>query len=366
MEVSASREMPQNPEDPRSRLLESVEAYTDSEDPRDLVFINHIREMAAHPKGLHRYRAAASEFLKFTQKLPYKIERGAIKRKDGTATGYDFGGGPNAQQFKQEMDRLLNDALIVAFNKLFSEFNPTSKSLTGCFIKWVKEKCRLKYMMIDWYRKEFGTPKALTEKQQARLIKKYQKEERERSREEAHELLTKDMDDQSNNFFWLKHLMDDSRCTYRVLAENVLLGDGALQEITNRFGFDYDAFYAEYKRHFCPAIICHRLENSLFTPQDLDRIQMAIEQDRSLDNYVYNHLPLITPKFMAERRFRMFGNSPRTFDRIVEELKKCKPKTYGKLTPADLETMYRKKIVPILGKLVARVLNYKGTNILTK
>jgi len=354
-----SASMSSDNNDPCDRLLQIARQYAQkSLDPRDREFLTHIEAIAQQPIDSHKRKRAIGNLYLFLKGLPYNADK-------------RFQGGSHENIIKEEYETIFDEVITEALKRMWSEFNPTGESFTGCFINWVNEKLRLRFLLIEFYSKikretpdeiqssTFEDPISLTDLTQQIAS------DQQISKKHQVQVLDAFAEDVERAPFWqINYLMNEPRCNYRMLTKRLIFGTEKIQTIVDEFQFKYQAFYARYKRDFLPELLARRLEQNLYTPLHSELIKEAIASSSTLAKPVKAEYVDITPKFMAQKCFPMFCHQPLTLEEIVEQLKVQKPKTYKNLDEPKLEDLWRRKCYPKIGEVVAQVLGYgKGSDI---
>jgi hypothetical protein len=377
--IPPASSMSPDPNNPSYRLWLLAHEYAHKKPNPDALsdrqFFEHIDAIARQPIGSPRHKRAIEQMYLFIRKLPYNADK-------------RFRQGRFENPIRDEYENILDSVMARAIAQMWTEFNPTGKSFTGCFIhKWVNEKLRLQYLVLDFYRKinldmpdEVSSTDSnaklnlidlnqLIASDQARIqAEKMQA----RLKQQQVKVLDAFAEDVERSPFWVtNHLMNEPRCNYRMLAKRLLFGTDKIQEIVDEFQaegqrFEYQAFYAQYKRDFISAVLLRRLENNLFAPSLIEMIKEAIAINPTLDKPVYTKYPAIAPKFMAKQLLPMFRPQPLTLQEIIKLLQSSEYDylTYKNLKEPELESIWRNKCYPRIGKEVEKVLHYsKGSDI---
>jgi hypothetical protein len=326
------------------------------DDLRDHQFFEHIDAITQQPIGSPRRKRAIEQLYLFIRTLPYKADK-------------RFRQGRFENPIRDEYENILDSVMARAIAQMWTEFNPTGKSFTGCFINWVKFKLRLDFQLRDFYNEirldvpeEVSSAASETPTNLSDLNQKIASDQA-MSKTQQVRVLDAFAEDVERSPFWVtNHLMNEPRCNYRMLAKRLLFGTDKIQAIVDEFQaegqrFEYQAFYAQYKRDFIPSVLLRRLENNLFAPSLIDMIKEAIAINPTLDKPVYTRYPAIAPKFMAKQLLPMFRPQPLTLQEIIKLLQSSEYDylTYKNLDELELESIWRNKCYPKIGKEVAKV-----------
>ncbi|MDX2255747.1 MAG: hypothetical protein NW214_09545 [Pseudanabaenaceae cyanobacterium bins.39] len=378
-----------DPDDFRYRLWCSVQQYADSNDPSDRLFARHVHEIATTIYDSRSYHRAETDFYQYVSKLGYGADKNFRERAYAN-WARDF--------VRESMPLVLATAIREMWKPPKRGFNPTGESLVGCWRKYVNEKVRLKYILLDEYRKiRLDVPNEglgangdnkinLSDLNQfiASDQAKIREQEKEaRLKQQEAKLLTAFEKDVLESDFWvINYIKNEPKLTYRLLTmrlkHNFCLGREKFQAIVDEFcpiaedatpeeiAKARDSYYSRVDRqlrdHFYPDILTRRLTKNLFTPLQIEQIREAIANSESLDIPVYKNYPAITPKFMAEKLLPMFQPKPLTIAEIIKLLQSPEYDylTYKKLDEPKLQQIWDKKCAPKIGKIAAQVLTYSS------
>ena len=343
-----------DPHDFRYRLWLVVNQYADIDNPSDRLFVKHIHAIAIAPFDSPSFHRARAAFYLYVSKIHY----GADETFRGNKTYAKW-----ARDFIEESQPLV---LAKAIALMWSEFNPPSHSLVGCWVTWVNYKLRLKYGLFDAFKKikldvsadaieeKTGQPLHINDDLDAQVAAdQYQVK---KQREQAFLAFAEDVE--RSDFWVANHLINDPRCNYRMLAKRLLIGTDKIQAIADEFKCKYQKLNGQITRTFYPETSLRRLEKNLFASADLEIVKEAIANDSSLDKPVVTKYPHVTPKFMAKQRLPIFRPKPLTFDEIVKTLQQQDYLKYCQLDELELESLWLSKCYPRIGKVVAKVLDY--------
>lgn len=344
-------------DDPCHPLWQKLQRYRNSSDD-DRQFFEHIDAIARQPIGSPRRKRAIEQLYLFIRNLPYNSDK-------------RFKKGKFENPIRDEYENILESVMAIAITEMWSEFNPTGASFTGCFINWIKRKLRLDYLILDFFKdikNEIPDEVKNTDCEEpinfADLNQQIESDQAKFKKQQARVLDAFAEDVERSPFWETNYLMNDPRCTYRMLANRLLFGTDRIQTIVDELQFEYQAFYAQLQRDFYPAVLLRRLENNLFAPSVITSIRETIASNPQFDRPVYNKMPEISPKFMAECLLPIFRPQPMTFTNMVEMLRGNRPKTYRDLNEEVLAKIWRNKCYPKIGKEMAKLLHYsKGSDI---
>jgi hypothetical protein len=390
--IPKASSMPSEPDsdDFRYRLWSIVQQYADINDPSDRLFARHIHEIATTIYDSRSYHRAEANFYEYVSKLGYGADKSFRERAYANW----------AKDFVQEsMPLVLATAIRVMWEPPKRGFSPTGESLVGCWRKYVNEKLRLKYILLDEYQKirldipdeglqaNGASKPSLSDLNQmlaSDQAKMREAKQQARLKQQEAKLLTAFEKDVLENDFWvINYIKNEPKLTYRLLTmrlkHDFCLGCEKFQAIVNEFcpiaedvtpeeitearKSYYSKIDAELRRHVYPKILTRRLIKNLFTPLQIEQIREAIANSESLDIPVYKNYPAITPKFMAEKLLPMFqplNQKPLTIAEIINLLRSPKYDylTYKKLDEPKLQQIWDKKCAPKIGKIAAQVLTY--------
>ncbi|MBD2151132.1 hypothetical protein H6F44_13525 [Pseudanabaena sp. FACHB-1277] len=379
--IPKASSMPPDPNHPWYRIWQIAYDYAHKkpqpDDLRDRQFFKHIDAIAHQPIASPRYKREIGHLYLFIRKLPYNADK-------------HFRGGRFENPIRDEYENILDSVLAKAIRLMPSEFNPTGKSFTGCFINWVNRRLRLEYELLDFYKKisldipnEVSSADSDSKPNLSDLNQRIESDQEKLKKQEAKLLAAFEKDVLENDFWVINYIKDEPKLTYRLLTmrlkHDFCLGREKFQAIVNEFcpiaedatpeeitearKYYYSKIDAELRRHVYPKILTRRLIKNLFTPLQIEQIREAIANSESLDIPVYKNYPAITPKFMAEKLLPMFqplNQKPLTIAEIINLLRSPKYDylTYKKLDEPKLQQIWDKKCAPKIGKIAAQVLTY--------
>jgi hypothetical protein len=382
--IPKASSMPPDPNDPWYRIWQIAYEYAHKkpqpDDPRDRQFFKHIDAIVHQPIGSPRRKRETEQLYLFMRKLPYNADK-------------RFRGGRFENPIRDEYENILDSVLAKAIALMPTEFNPTGKSFTGCFINWVNRRLRLEYKLLDFYKKisldipdEVSSADGESKPNLSDLNQRIESDQEKLKKQEAKLLAAFEKDVLENNFWVINYIKNEPKLTYRLLVMRLkkdpfCLGRESFQAIVDEFcpiaedatpeeiAKARDSYYSRVDRqlrdHFYPDILTRRLTKNLFTPLQIEQIREAIANSESLDIPVYKNYPAITPKFMAEKLLPMFqplNQKPLTIAEIINLLQSPEYDylTYKKLDEPKLQQIWDKKCAPKIGKIAAQVLTYSS------
>lgn len=383
--IPKASSMPPDPNNPWYRIWQLAYEYAHKQpqpdDLHDRQFFKHIDAIAQQPISSPRHKREIEQLYLFMRKLPYNADK-------------RFRQGRYENPIRDEYETILDSVIAKAITLMPKDFTPTGKSFTGCFIKWVKEKLRLRYLLLDFYR-QINLDVANEDNQrdnnlnlidlnqmlasdQAKM--REQEKEAKLKQQEAKLLVAFEKDVQESDFWVINYIKNEPKLTYRLLAMRLkdpfCLGRETFQAIVNELcPIAEDAtpeeiektrksYYSRVDRqlrdHFYPDILTRRLTKNLFTPLQIAQIREAIANSEELNKPVVTKYPAITPKFMAKQLLPIFQPQPLTMAEIINLLRSPEYDylTYKKLEEPKLQEIWLKKCTAQIGKVAAQSLTY--------